>query len=52
MLSSKNDTIKELRGKLNKYEPDEEELKEEDWGHCLVSLMNKWIHTKYQLISK
>ena len=29
MLASKNDTIKELRRKLNKYEPNDE-LKEED----------------------
>ena len=32
MLSSKNDTIKELRSKLNQYEPNTDDLKEEDWG--------------------
>ena len=32
MLSSKNEAIKELRRKLNQYEPDVDDLKEEDWG--------------------
>ena len=32
MLSSKNEAIKELRRKLNQYEPNADDLKEEDWG--------------------
>ena len=32
MLSSKNEAIKELRRKLNQYEPNVDDLKEEDWG--------------------
>ena len=30
MLSSKNETIKELRSKLHQYEPNADDLKEED----------------------
>ena len=38
MLSSKNDVIKELRRKLNQYEPNADDLKEEDWGWMIGEL--------------
>ena len=32
MLNSKNSTIKDLRKKLNVYEPNNEDEREEDWS--------------------